>query len=169
MALRPKEQFTQLATGNLAKHISIAKTAAQSVNTQQTPQSDTDLTFSVAAGDTWLVEYLLDVGAVLSTTGLTLAVAVPSGSTVNVSAGVAPAVVTAADEYEKRSGTASATLTFAAAKLAAVTDAQVRVMAYVSVSTTAGSITLQFAQATSSGTNVTVRAGSFLKAVRMSP
>jgi tetrahydromethanopterin S-methyltransferase subunit C len=49
------------------------------------------------------VEYLLDVGAVLSTTGLTLAVAVPSGSTVNVSAGVAPAVVTAADEYEKRS------------------------------------------------------------------
>lgn len=168
MTRRTKEQFAQLAYGNLASHVVIGKAAATSVNTQTTPQSDSELTFAVAAGDTWLVEYLLDVGAALSTTGLTLAVAVPASSTVNVSAALAPAVVTALDEYEKRSAVASATLTFAAAKLAAVTDAQVRVMAYVAVATTAGSITLQFAQASSGGTNVTLRAGSFVRAVKMS-
>lgn len=169
MALRQKEQFTQRPQGNLAQHIGIAKSAIQSVNTNVTPVADTELTFSVAAGETWLVEYLLDVGAVLSTTGLTLAVAVPAGSTVNVSAGLVPAVVTALDQYEKRSAVASATLTFAAANLAAVTDAQVRVMAYVVVGTTAGSIALQFAQASSSGTNVSVRAGSFVRAVKIAP
>jgi hypothetical protein len=167
MARRAKEQFAQVSTGNFSQEIVIGKVAATSVNTQTTPQSDTELTFAVQAGDVWLVEYLLDIGAALSTTGLTLAVAVPSGSTVNVQAGISPAVVTAADEYEKRSATASATLTFAAAKLAAVTDAMVRVVAYVSVSTTAGSITMQVAQASSGGTNVTTRAGSYLRATRM--
>lgn len=167
MARRPKEQFSQVSVGNFAAEFVIGKVAATSVNTQTTPQSDAELTFAASAGDVWLVEYLLDIGALLSTTGLTLAVAVPSGSTVNVQAGVMPAVVTAADEYEKRSAVASATLTFAAAKLAAVTDAMVRVVAYVAVSTTAGSVTLQFAQASSSGTNVTLRAGSFLRATRM--
>lgn len=169
MALRPKEQFTQSVRGNLASHIVIAKSAAESVTSSAALQNDDDLTFAIRAGDIWLVEYLLDVGALLSTTGLLLAVTVPSGATVNVSAACMPAVVTAADEYEKRSAVAGGTLTFAAAKLAAATDAQFRVMAYVANSTNDGSITLQFGQATSSGTAVTVRAGSFLRAVKLAP
>lgn len=169
MALRPKEQFAQRAVGNLAQHITIVKTAAESVSNSAALQDDDVLTFAILPGETWLCEYLLDVGALLSTTGILLAVTVPSGATVNVSAGCMPAVVTAADEYEKRSAVAGGTLTFAAAKLAAATDAQFRVVAFVANSTNAGSITLQFGQATSSGTAVTVRAGSFVRAVKMAP
>lgn len=169
MALRPKEQFTQRANGNLAAHIVIAKSAAESVTSSAALQNDDDLTLAIRAGDIWLVEYLLDVGALLSTTGLLLAVTVPSGATVNVSAGCMPAIASAADEYEKRSAVAGGTLTFAAAKLAAVTDAQFRVVAYVANSTNDGAITLQFGQATSSGTAVTVRAGSFMRAVKLAP
>lgn len=169
MALRAKEQFTQPALGNLARHIVIVKLAAESVSNSAALQNDDELTFQIGANETWLAEFLLDVGALLSTTGILLAVTVPSGATVNVSAGCMPAVVTAADEYEKRSAVAGGTLTFAAAKLAAATDAQFRVIAYVANSTTAGAIQLQFGQATSSGTAVTVRAGSFVRAVKIAP
>src|SRR3954462_5989766 len=143
MALRPKEQLTQSSVGNVAKQILLVKTVDQSYNTQTTLQSETALAFAVKAGETWAVEYLLDVGALLSTTGIKLSVAVPASSTVNVSAACMPAVVTAADEYEKRSATGSATLTFAAAKLAAATDAQFRIVAFI-LPTLDGTVTLQF-------------------------
>jgi hypothetical protein len=168
MALRPKEQFNQSAVGNVAKQILLVKTADQSITANTTLASETALAFSVKAGETWAVEYLLDVGAVLSTTGIKLSVNVPASSTVNVSAVCVPSVVTAADEYEKRSATGSATLTFAAAKLAAATDAQFRIVAYIAP-TLDGTVTLQFAQATSDAGNVTVRAGSFVRALKLAP
>jgi hypothetical protein len=161
---RAKEQLTQVSVGNLTSEILKFKTADQSYTTQTALQSDTDLSYSIAENEIWAVRFMLDVGAALATPGLKLSVSVPSGAVVNVVAGMIPDTVTAANVTLKRSAVASATLTFAAAGLVGVGDSIVEMMAYVKNGATAGTVQLQFCQATSSGTAITLRKGSWMDA-----
>jgi len=169
MGLRAKEQLNQRPVGNISKNIALYKAADQSYTSQTTLQNDTDLVFSIAENEVWVATYMIDVGAGLATTGFKLSINVPSPRTaVNVSASLNPDVQTATNQVVKRSATASATLTFAAANLTGASDGQLEVALFIQNGANAGSVQLQFAQASSSGTAITFRKGSFVVAQRIS-
>lgn len=168
MTLRAKEQLNQRPIGNIGKQIILVKAADQSYTTQTALQSDTDLTFAIGVNETWVVTYMLDVGAGLATTGFKMSIAVPSSPTaVNCSASLNPDVQTATNQVVKRSATASATLTFAQANLTGAASGQLEVAFWIANGANAGSVTLQFCQETSSGTAITFRKGSYLIAQQL--
>jgi len=139
------------------------KSADESLNTSTTLQNDDDLVFPIAASEEWVADVNLDVGAALSTTGFKVAITVPSGATMSLCA-VASAFPGA--NTFKRTATSGTALDYTAAT-AVDTNSSVRLFLRVLNSTTAGNVQVQWAQSTSSGTNVTVRAGSFLVAEKV--
>lgn len=139
------------------------KTADESVTSSTVLQDDDHLTFQIGANEEWTANFFLDVGAALATTGIKVAVTVPSGATLN-------AIATAkswggADRRTTTSGTA---LDFTVGGIWTFNDpAFIPLSAWILNGSTIGSVTLQFAQSTSNGTAVTVRKGSFLQATRV--
>ena len=121
--------------------------------------------FPVEAYEIWIVTYEIDCGAGLSTSGLKIAVDVPSGAGVlNVQAqllGDAPAT---AKTYGQRTTTDGAALDFTAANLTGISDGRLSVIVYLENGATPGTIELQAAQSTSSATSLLLRRGSFLVA-----
>lgn len=138
------------------------KTADESVTSSTTLQNDDHLTFSIAANEEWVVDVMLDIGDALSTTGVKLAITAPSGATADMNLMMMPGTsdiaghtTTPATGFD--SGAASHSSTFAIA----------HVSYWVLNGANAGSITLQFAQSTSSGSAVTLRKGSRMIAHRV--
>ena len=143
--------------------IAVRKTADESVTTSTTLQDDDELTFAIAASEEWVVNFDLFAAAAFGTTGLKVAVTVPSGATLNYDFA---AIDDAGSVDMDGTSTSGSAITFASADFAG-TIAKVSGILWVLNSTNAGSVTLQFAQATSSGTAVTLLSGSSLKAIRM--
>lgn len=143
------------------------KTADESVTSSTTLQDDDHLTFAIAANEEWVATIELDCGAALATTGLKVAVTTPAAATQNIAASLASDVNTAANRHFRRTTTSGAALDFTAATLVGVGDAGVKLSVWVLNGANAGSVTLQFAQSTSSGTAVTLRKGSYLTASRI--
>lgn len=140
--------FPTSNTGSLA----VIKTADQSVSNSAALVNDTHLTFAIGPNETWVADYVLS--ATFSAAGqIKAAVTGPSGSTVLAVAdmipnGILPAFGTAA-------GAAGIALVAALS-----TAGVVRVRATVVNGSTAGSVTLQFAQNTSDATATTLKQNS---------
>ena len=145
-------------------------TADQSITSNTTLASATNLSFTIAANEEWIADFTLDVGAALKTTGMKLAVTVPSGATLNVNAragidhfgGFAQSNVCVI-----RTTTGGGALDFTTAYLANTDIAQVRVSVWVLNGATAGTVQLQIAQSTSSATALVIRKGSHMLSHRI--
>src|SRR3990167_159084 len=156
------------ATG-IGQAIVKRKTADESVTSSTTLQDDDHLTFAIAASEEWISNFYLDIGAELATTGFKVAVTVPSGATMNLVLHMTAHSSLPAVGGEANGGrtTSSGTAIDITAAQLSCTDAGLILSLWVLNSTNAGSVTLQFAQSTSSGTAVTVRKGSHLIAHRV--
>lgn len=135
--------------------------ADQSITSSTTLTDATSLGFAIAANEEWTADFELDMGgAFAAATGFKLAVTVPSGATLNVVVVASPETTTDASTYLKRTTTGGAALDFTLANCAGYNQALVRVSVWVLNSTNAGTVQLQIAQSTSSGTALTLRKGS---------
>ena len=145
------------------------KTADESVTSSAVLQDDDHLTFPIAANEEWIADFYLDIGAVLSTTGINVSVTSPVSSTINMNAQLCGGAGndTNTNTRTERSPTNGGTLNFPAASYPNSTDGVMHLSYWVLNAGTAGNITFQFCQATSSGTAVTVRKGSHMVAHRV--
>jgi hypothetical protein len=133
------------------------KTADQSVTSSVTLVNDLHLTFNVAASETWVAKFVLfvDAGA---TGDLKVGLSVPSGATYRLAAAATPNTAgTVANQ-------ASSTTTVSVGGLGAGTVYAYTLYATIVNSTTAGAVTLQFAQDTSDATATTLKTNSFMVA-----
>lgn len=135
------------------------KSANESVTSSTTLQNDDELKQAIGASEVWKFEF--DIGFTgQQADDLKVAVTVPSGATVLVLFdGPASAVTTTSgDQANVGTTTSGDSATFGC--IGTSTIAYGRIVGTVSNSTNTGDIQLQFAQASSSGTAVTVVAGS---------
>lgn len=139
----------------------------QSLTTQDVLQDATSLSFAIAASEEWVASFYLDVGAALATTGIKIAINAPAACTINVAASLNPTIITGLNLGFGRTTTIASAIDFAAATQVATTSAGIRVDFWGLNSTNAGTIQLQFAQSTSSGTALVLRKGSYFTAYRI--
>lgn len=139
----------------------------QSLTEQTTLQNATNLSFAIGASEEWIATFYLDVGAALATTGIKIAVDVPAAATLNVAANLNPTIITSLNLGFGRTTADATAIDFVIATQVAVTDAGIRVDAWVLNSTNAGTVQLQFAQSTSSVTALVLRKGSHFVAHRI--
>lgn len=139
----------------------VSKGTDQSLTTQTTLQNDNNLFFAVKANEEWVATFTLDAGAVLSTTGIKIAITTPAGAVQNITAALTPDATDVAGVNYRRTTASGTALDFTAASQPSTTSAGIVVSIWVLNGATPGNVQLQFAQSTSSGTAVTLRAGSF--------
>ena len=141
----------------------------QSVTSQTVLQNVSNHSFAIAASEEWTADFYLDTGAALSVTGIKIGLNVPAGASMNlVTALVEDSTSgTNANALMLRTTTVASSLTYSAAQLGGTGDAFIHASAWVLNSTTAGSVQLQYAQATSSTTATTIRRGSHNLATRI--
>jgi hypothetical protein len=157
---------TSIATTAFVQGRSIVKrkTADESVTSSVALQDDDHLTFAIAANEEWTANCdLYWNGATAG--GIRVAVTVPSGASLLVSGSF---FGVGASSTDNRFG---ATLTSGTAFIifnpATDTEGLLKLSIWVLNSTNAGSVTLQWAQAGSSGTPSKLLKGSFLQATRV--
>lgn len=157
-------QTGAVTVGDVVGHTrSVYKTGDETVTASTTPQDDDHLTLTVTAGGIYSVEASLELTA--DPAGdILLTLAAPSGS----SGGWTPVGVT----LSTADGTGSIRLTkfaYGATSSMGVTAAGLFILpkGNLIVGDTAGSLTLQWAQAASSATPTTIKAGSWLRLRRM--
>lgn len=144
-------------------------TADQSITTNTTLASATNLSHAIAASEEWVSDTSLTLSAALATTGFKLAATFPVGATVRVSVGVTP---TGVDEingrYFKTTTTGGAALDFSAAELNDTgAGAMVKISIWVLNGANAGTVQLQIAQSTSSASALVLEKGSHMIAKRI--
>lgn len=142
------------------------KTADETVSASTVLQNDDHLLFSIGASEEWVADIVLGCGGTgnFATAGMKVAITVPAGATLNVEADVNGSTKSdTASDTTTASGTA---IDFTTALFSGSATAVVRISVWVLNAATAGSVTLQWAQSTASGTRV-VRKGSHLFAVRV--
>jgi hypothetical protein len=154
------------ATG-IGQAIVKRKTADESVTSSTTLQDDDHLTFAIAANEEWVATFIchLPNTSLLSAHGLKVAITSPTSA---VQLGDAILVGDATDDTQRllisTSGTAA---TFLAANFGSSAGTLTLSVSIIN-GANAGSVTLQWAQATSSGTALTFSKGaSFLVAHRV--
>ena len=145
------------------------KTADESVASSTTLQDDNHLTFSIGASEEWVGRLELSAGALLGTTGIKVTLTAPSGATAEYDAiGITYDVTgTTHTGGSGRSTTLGTAIDLVAGVFSSINSAKVIMNFWILNSTTAGSITLQFAQSTSDVTAVTLLKGSHLVAHRV--
>lgn len=145
--------------------------ADQSITTNTTLASATNMSFAIAANEEWEADFDIDLNGVtaLQTTGMKWAVTVPAGATLNVRAALIPNVVAGGTNVLTRATTTGgAAMDFSAATLPDVTaGGLVRISVWVLNSTNAGTVQLQVAQSTSSATALVIAKGSHGVATRV--
>lgn len=139
------------------------KTADESVSSSTTLQSDNHLTMAVGANEEYVGTFEIFAGDALTTTGCKVAIQVPTGSTLRVAAVKLDNV---AFVYHQQTTTSDAGLDFTTAQTVGTT-ALYRISVWVLVGGTAGSITLRWAQSTSSATALTFKRGSFMSMTKV--
>ena len=158
--------LTAAEGGGGAAATTVAKVvdADQSIDTQTALQDITDLAFAIAAGETWVYEGTLRLGAAMETTGFKFGVSVPSGATIvfRVHA-IAEGWAYPAGVHVVSTGSAADFGAFTPSGGAGDNDNQiVRVEATVVNSSTAGTVQFRFAQSVSDAADLTVKAKSYL-------
>ena len=161
-----------ITTSNIGSAGILAQTAGrspadQSLTSQTALQDATGHSFPIGANEEWIVQFDLDIGAVLSTTGLKIAANAPAGATINFDVELGQIVVAAANVVYGETTTVAGAITLAAATLVSITNAGCIANLWVLNGSTAGTVQLQFAQATSSGTALTLKRGSSFFAFRV--
>lgn len=163
----PDASGTVALTSDLGNKVSSSVMTSQvDIASSTSPADVTGLTIAVGANETWLLQCDLDIGTALSTTGIKLAVTVPTGSTVVYQAELLGVVPGTAKTYGQRATSSGTALDFTAANLASQTDGRVSIMIYVATSSTTGNVQIQASQSTSSLTNLSLRVGSRLIGVK---
>ena len=139
--------------------IAKSKAGDESVTSSTTSQSDDHLTFNIGASETWVVQYdiFITVGA---STNLKWKISVPSGASAAAHIKAQGSVI-GIDISDATSDT-----TTAAASQSGSNHGYYQIFAKITSSSTAGAVTLQWAQGTSSGTALTLKSRSKLVAVR---
>ncbi len=143
----------------------IRKTADESLNTSTTLQDDNHLVLAVDGLEEWVGEIHLAVGAALGDTGIKVAITVPSGATLQVTAIIAGDVL--AKSVGLTTTTSGQQLDGTTTILAGCVNGVVTMHFWILNGATPGNLQLQWAQSTSHGSNVTVRKGSVLFAERV--
>lgn len=153
----------------------VAKTADEVVNNSTTLQNDDHLKFDISASATeiWFAELFIRAGATTSTMDVKLAFTVPSGATMRWAriggtdaSATSNFVATATAGVPTLANTEGTTGTFGSQSTAA-TGWLMAFGAFVYGGGTAGTIQLQWAQNTQEAADLTFRAGSFLRLVRL--
>lgn len=161
------EQVNLLAWNPLPARAS----ADQSITSSTVLANATNMSFSIAASEEWVATFYCHIGAALSTTGVKLAITTPASATQDITVGMFPLLDNAAASTNTRfsitTTTSGATLDFVTGELSGATSALAIVSVWVLNSTNAGTVQLQFAQSSSSGTAVTIRKGSHVVANRI--
>lgn len=143
----------------------VRKTADESVTSSTVYQSDDHLLFAIAANETWVADFMLIVTG--DTSGdIRTQFTVPAGATVSV-AGFGPAAGATASAYDGIWFGDAATGVFGQSGTLVTATMPLFLRVIVANGATAGNVTLQWAQGTSSGTATVVKAGSSLIAVRV--
>jgi hypothetical protein len=151
----------------LAERANKAVSADLSISASTTLANVPELSFTLAPNEIWVADLRLDVGAAIATTGLKVALVVPSGATINFAAGLIPNIYTALNLGSQRTTTSGTALDWVVATQAAVASAQIVGQIWIRNGSTAGLAQIQAAQSTSSATALLIRAGSFLTAQRL--
>ena len=165
--MRPRQTPTGFTARPAMGIVTNRATVDQSLTSEITLQNATNMSFAIGASEEWVASFYLDVGAALATTGIQVAVDTPASATLNVAASLNPTIITALNLAFGRTVTDGGAVDFAAATQVATTSAGLRVDVWVLNSTNAGTVQLQFAQSTSSGTAVVLRKGSYFTAYRL--
>lgn len=145
-------------------HTLVRKTADESVTSSTTLQNDDHLTFAIAANEVWAFQFFIRYSAVSGVPDFKATIAAPAGATGawHVHGGyysTADSVLVDVADFGFGSTLG----------LGATTSVKWVVLAGIAVnSTTAGSVTLQWAQSTSSADALTVKTNSFLVAHKVS-
>lgn len=157
-----------MASGTSILGIALGRAAsAQSLTTQTALQNATGLSFSIAANEEWIIQVNCDIGAVLSTTGIQLAMNAPAGATIDFDVNMSDIAVTVGNVLSGTTAVVGGAVALAAATLVGITNAGVICDCWVLNGATPGTVQFQFAQNTSSGTALTLRRGSYLLAWRV--
>lgn len=159
--------FTTLgATGLLAFSAApvARKTADQSITTATALADATGLSFAIGANEEWVATFDLSVGDALGTTGLNVGVNAPAGATVRAHASV---IDDNLHSLARESTSIAGVLPYSTTNFSGSNAGKVSVNFWVLNGATPGTIQLQFAQQTSSGTALTLKKGSFMRANRI--
>jgi hypothetical protein len=151
----------------LADRANKAVSADLSISASTTLANVPELSFTLSPNEVWVANLALDVGAALATTGIKVALVVPSGATINFAAGLIPSAYAAANLGSLRTTTGGTALDWVIATQTGVASAQIVGQIWVRNGSTAGLAQIQAAQSTSSATALLIRAGSFLTAQRV--
>ena len=141
----------------------VFKTADQTVNNSVTRVSDTHLTAAVEASAVYLVEtYLIYNSSTVA--DINIAWAVPSGATIKwVSDGLSSAAANAVSSLDRTALTAGSNRVMGGV----AADAVAMPVGVLTVSATAGSLTLQWAQNTQEATDTKMLTGSWIRLTRI--
>lgn len=145
------------------------KTADEAVTSSTTLQDDDHLTFAIAANEEWVAHYQISCGALLSTTGLKVTLTWPTGATADFDAYAiirGPSDTRDIHVGNSRFQTSGQTVDMIAAGFS-VNNGKLMMSIWILNGSTAGSVTLQFAQSSSSGSALTFLKGAHLIAHRI--
>jgi hypothetical protein len=151
--------------GDLLDLVFVRKSADESLNTSVTLQNDDELLFAIGATETWTFEFVLFVVGI-TTNDFRVAVVGPAGSTgwytavrnVTGDPSSGNLGINASANYATPAGFISQT--------AVGVTGMVLVKGLIRTTGTSGTVNLQWAQGTSSGTDVTVEEDSYMEARR---
>lgn len=142
-------------------YAAIRKTASESVTSSTTLQNDDALLFAVGANQVWTLDLVLFVDG--ATTGdIKLGVTVPASTTYQIGGLGNIVAASGIDSDEHNATLTTGTISFGTAGTGTTTMIIAR--GTLATSSTAGSVTLQWAQDTSDATATRVLANSFLRA-----
>lgn len=120
----------------------------------------TGLSFPIAANEEWVAHFYVSCLSALQTTGAKFAVTVPSGATIQADAAMAPNGIDLNSVLLRNTTTGGAALEFTTTMTAATSRGFIHISVWVLNGSTAGTIQLQGAQSTSSGTALTLAKGA---------
>lgn len=149
------------AGGGGATIKTVRKSADQSISNSTTPTNDTELSFAIAANETYIVGVWLGTYAANNTPHIQYNFTAPSGATIIWSPG---------SFYASSGGGAIATYATANTSLTGYVDSNNRaamMFGTIANGATAGNVNLQWCQFTSSATATTVKAGSYIYAIKV--
>lgn len=154
--------YSSVADAPAVARIVKYKLTDQTITLSTTLTNDSHLTFPIGANEEWLAEFILDAGPGLSSLhGLKLSVTVPAGVT------QLSAKAQSSNGTGIRITTSGSAMDFGLANFTNP-EATVVVTAFIRNGSTAGDVTLQFAQSVSHATGVVLRSGSRMYAYRIS-
>lgn len=147
----------------------VRATADQSVANNTTLASATSLALTIAASEEWVWNCNIDLGTNVGVSGVKWAVTVPVSATLNVMATSSPSAFAAGATAVLKTTTGGGALDFTTTLTSGYGETGFQISVWVLNSTNAGTVQLQIAQSTTSGTAIVIRKGSHCIGERIAP